>query len=71
MGIRLEWAMAFRECSGLDGLQALQDVDVLNVRRKIARRSRPPKMNIPEMPLTDKVNKDKLPKNKSKRQEYF
>jgi hypothetical protein len=28
-------------------------------------------MDIPEMPLTDKVNKDKLLKNKSKRQETF
>jgi two-component system CheB/CheR fusion protein len=28
-------------------------------------------MDIPEMPLTDKVNKDKLLKNKSKRQEAF
>jgi hypothetical protein len=42
------WETAFRECSDLDGLQALEAEDVLNVRRKIARRSRPPKMDIPE-----------------------
>jgi len=69
MQIRLEWAAACPECSGLDGLLALQAEGVLNVRRKIARRSRPPKMEIPDMPQTDKVNKDKLLKNKSKRQE--
>jgi len=28
-------------------------------------------MEIPDMPLTDKAKKDKLLKNKSKRQEYF
>jgi hypothetical protein len=39
--------------------------------RKIARRSRPSKMEISRMPLTDKVNKDKQLKKKSKRQEYF
>jgi len=32
--------------SDLDGLQALQAVSVLNVRRRIARRSRAPKMTI-------------------------
>jgi hypothetical protein len=32
--------------SGLDGLQALLAAGVLNVRRRIARRSRTPKMNI-------------------------
>ena len=32
--------------SDVDGLQALQAADVLNVRRKIARRSRPPQMDI-------------------------
>jgi len=32
--------------SDLDGLQALQAVGVLNVRRRIARRSRAPKMTI-------------------------
>ncbi|MCX5804805.1 MAG: hypothetical protein NT010_01880 [Proteobacteria bacterium] len=32
--------------SGVNGLQALQAVDVLNVRRRIAGRSRPPQMDI-------------------------
>ncbi len=58
-------------CSVLDGLQALQAEDVLNVRRKIARCSRPPKMDIPDMPLTVQENKDKLLKNKSKGKEVI
>jgi hypothetical protein len=49
----------------VDGLQELQAVIVLNVRWRIARRSRPPQINIfarlssqwnlTEMPLTDQV----------------
>ena len=42
--------------SDLDGLQALQAVNVLNVRWKIARRSRTPKMTIFHMPLSVQVN---------------
>jgi len=44
----------------------LQAEGVLNVRRKIARRSRPPKMDIPDMPLTYQGNKDKLLKIRAK-----
>ena len=38
----------------VDGLQELQAVDVLNVRRKIAMRSRPPQIRISDMLLTYK-----------------
>jgi hypothetical protein len=41
--------------SGVDGLQALQAVSVLNVRWRIARRSRPPQMDIFNMLLRDQV----------------
>jgi hypothetical protein len=44
----LEWLAAYRDCSGLDGLLVLQAVIVLNVRWRIVRRSRPPKMGNPE-----------------------
>ncbi len=43
--------------SDVDGLQALQAVIVLNVRWRIAKRSRPPQMDIFNMPLTDQVKK--------------
>ncbi len=43
--------------SDVDGLQALQAVIVLNVRWRIARRSRPPQMDIFYMPLPDQVKK--------------
>jgi hypothetical protein len=49
----LEWLTAYRDCSGLDGLQVLQAVIVLNVRWRIVRRGRPPKMGNPE----DAVNR--------------
>jgi hypothetical protein len=49
----LEWLAAYRDCSGLDGLLVLQAVIVLNVRWRIVRRSRPPKMGNPE----DAVNR--------------
>jgi hypothetical protein len=39
--------------SGVDGLQDLQAVSVFNVRWRIARRSRPPQMDIFNMPLTE------------------
>ncbi|MCX5812478.1 MAG: hypothetical protein NT178_08030 [Proteobacteria bacterium] len=35
----------------VDGLRALQAVIVLNVRWRIAKRSRPPQIKIPDMPL--------------------
>jgi hypothetical protein len=41
----------------VDEMQALQAGDVLNVRRKIARRSISPQINISYMPLTDQENK--------------
>ncbi len=41
----------------VDGLQALQAADVLTVRRRIAKRSRPPQIRIPDMPLTDQEKK--------------
>jgi hypothetical protein len=43
--------------SDVDELLALQAGDVLNVRRRIARRSRSPQMDIAIMPLTDQVEK--------------
>jgi|GEM_PF-6475401 len=49
----LEWLTAYRDCPGLDGLLVLQAVIVLNVRWRIVRRSRPPKMDNPE----DAVNR--------------
>jgi len=41
----------------VDGLRDLQAADVLNVRRRIASRSRPPQIRISVMPLTDQENK--------------
>jgi hypothetical protein len=46
-----------RNASDVDEMQALQAADVLNVRRRIARRSRSPQMSIPSMPLPDQVKK--------------
>jgi len=43
----------------VDGLRDLQAADVLNVRRRIAKRSRPPQIKIPDMPLTDQEKRDK------------
>ncbi|MCX5806082.1 MAG: hypothetical protein NT010_08455 [Proteobacteria bacterium] len=43
--------------SDVDEMQALQAVGVLNVRRRIARRSRSPQMDIAIMPLTDQEKK--------------
>jgi hypothetical protein len=43
----------------VDGLQELKAADVLNVRRRIATCSRTPQIRIFDMPLTDRVNKDK------------
>ncbi|MCX5804925.1 MAG: hypothetical protein NT010_02485 [Proteobacteria bacterium] len=43
----------------VDGLEALQAADVLNARRRIARRSRPPQINIPDMPLPDQEKRAK------------
>jgi hypothetical protein len=47
----------FGNFADVDGLQALQAADVLNVRRRIARRSIPPQIRISEMPLPDQENK--------------
>jgi hypothetical protein len=41
----------------VDEMQTLQAVDVLNVRRRIARRSISPQITIPIMPLADQVKK--------------
>jgi hypothetical protein len=43
----------------VDGLGDLQAGDVLTVRRRIARRSRPPQIKIPDMPLTDQEKRAK------------
>jgi hypothetical protein len=43
-----------RNVSDVDELQVLQTGGVLNVRRRIAGRSRSPQMDISSMPLTDK-----------------
>jgi hypothetical protein len=43
--------------SDVDEMQALQAGDVLNVRRRIARCSRSPQMDIAAMPLPDQVEK--------------
>jgi hypothetical protein len=45
--------------SDVDELLALQVADVLNVRRRIARRSRSPQMDIAIMPLTDQEKQNK------------
>jgi len=42
-----------RNAADVDEMQALQAADVLNVRRRIARRGRSPQMSISSMPLTD------------------
>jgi hypothetical protein len=44
----------------VDGLRDLQAEDVLNVRRKIARRSRPPQIKVSDMPLTDQEKSQKM-----------
>ncbi len=50
----------FGNFADVDGLRDLQAVIVLNVRWRIARRSRPPQINISEMPLTDQEKKAKI-----------
>jgi len=45
----------FGNFADVDGLRDLQAVIVLNVRWRIARRSRPPQINISDMPLTGQV----------------
>jgi len=56
----------FGNFADVDGLRDLQAVIVLNVRWRIAKRSRTPQINISEMPLTDQVkSRQKLPKKQN------
>ncbi|MCX5805823.1 MAG: hypothetical protein NT010_07125, partial [Proteobacteria bacterium] len=54
--------------SDVDELLALQAGDVLNVRRRIARRSRSPQMDIAIMPVTDQ---EKRAKNTQEIKQYY
>ncbi len=56
-GLVLAWRgqRHIENIADVDGMQELQAVIVLNVRWRIAMRSRPPQINIFDMTLTDQV----------------